>query len=147
MIHPPEKSSSSSTKHVTASNCSIGMARDSGSWPRDSLHTAHICSSPKIHYPFHPLFGKEIDFIGSVGGKRDMAYVRLPNKTTKGIPAWMLDEAACAHIRTAIKPTVDPQALLKLAALLDSVRAPEGKSTDEPTVSTKQEGAAGDNRA
>ena len=72
-----------------------------------------------------------------------MAYVRLPNNTTKGIPAWMVDEAACAHIRTASEPTVDPQALLRLVALLDSARAPEGKSTDEAADSSEQEGEAG----
>lgn len=76
-----------------------------------------------------------------------MPYVRLPNNTTKGIPAWMVDEAACAHIRTASDPTVDPQALLRLVALLDSVRAPEGKSTDEPAVSSEQEGEVGGNEA
>jgi hypothetical protein len=43
----------------------------------------------------------------------------MPNNATRGIPAWMFDEAICASIRCADRPMIDCQALLKLAQLLD----------------------------
>jgi hypothetical protein len=52
-------------------------------------------------------------------------YVRLPNNTTHGVPAWMFDEAICAGIRSAEKPTIACQALLKLVQLLDSLKLGE----------------------
>jgi hypothetical protein len=43
----------------------------------------------------------------------------MPNNATRGIPAWMFDEAICASIRCADRPTIDCRALLRLAQLLD----------------------------
>jgi hypothetical protein len=46
-------------------------------------------------------------------------YIRLPNKTTRGIPGWMFDEVVCAGVRSADQPTIDCHALLRLSQLLD----------------------------
>src|SRR5947199_8457577 len=98
------------------------MATGYGSAPRRTLHTARIGSFAKILYPYYPLFGQEFELLGAAGGERDLVYVRLPNHTTRGVPAWMLDELICASVRCAERPTVDCRALLSLAPLLDSAR-------------------------
>ena len=56
-----------------------------------TLHNARIGLFPKILYPYHPLFGKECEAFGAAGGARDMVYVRLADRSTKGVPAWMFD--------------------------------------------------------
>jgi hypothetical protein len=71
--------------------------------------------------------------LGAAGGQRDIVYVQLPNRTTRGVPAWMFDEAICARVRCAERPTVDCRALLSLAHLLDSVRpAPRSAGDERP---------------
>ena len=42
--------------------------------------------------------------LGAAGGERDLVYVRLPNRTTRGVPAWMFDETICARVRCAERP-------------------------------------------
>lgn len=81
-----------------------------------------LSKSARVLYPYHPLFGKELEVFGGAGGQRDVIYVRLPNSTTRGIPAWMFDEVLCSGIRTAEQPPIDGDALLRLAHLLDCVQ-------------------------
>jgi len=100
-----------------------------------TIHTAHIGLS-KLLYSFHPLFGKEIEVLGAAGGERDMVRVRLPNNTTRGIPAWMFDEAICACVRSAEKPIIACQALLKLAQLLDSLKPVARSAAHEDTTTS-----------
>lgn len=76
--------------------------------------------------------------MGSAGGEKDIVYVRLSNHTTRGVPAWMFDEAICAEIRTADRPAIDCQALLRLARLLDSARSQMRSARDELTISPKK---------
>ncbi len=56
---------------------------------------------------------------GAAGGARDLVYIRLPDKTTKGIPAWMFDPVVCGNVRSADRPLIECSALLKLTELLD----------------------------
>ena len=102
-----------------------------------TIHTAHIGLS-KLLYPFHPLFGKEIEVLGGAGGERDQVYIRLPNHRTHGVPAWMFDEAICAGIRSAEKPAIACPALLKLARLLDSWKPVERSAAHEDTPQSSQ---------
>ena len=96
--------------------------RDSGFARTCTLHNVRLSKSARVLYPYHPLFGRELEVFGGAGGQRDVIYVRLPNNTTRGIPAWMFDEVLCSGIRTAEQPTIDGDALLRLAHLLDSVQ-------------------------
>jgi hypothetical protein len=96
------------------------MGADYGFAATHTLHTAQIGSFAKILYPYHPLFGKELEVLGVAGGARDLIYVRLPNRMSRGIPAWMFDEILCSRVQCAERPTVDCRALLSLAHLLDS---------------------------
>jgi hypothetical protein len=74
--------------------------------------------------------------LGAAGGERDQVYVRLPNDTTRGIPAWMFDEAICAFIRPAEKPLIACQALLELSRLLDAVKpVVRSAAHEDPTAS------------
>jgi hypothetical protein len=107
-------------RDATGSKCCSGTAAGFGFAPTRTLHTAHIGCFSKLLYPYHPLFGKELEVFGAAGGKRDLVYVRLPNRTTRGIPGWMFDEVVCASVRSAERPMVDGRALLRLAHLLDS---------------------------
>ena len=87
--------------------------------PRRTQHTAYIGTSRRVLYPHHPFYGQDLEVFGGAGGNRDIIYVRLPNKATRGIPAWMFDEGICGLIRASDRPIVDATALLKLAELLD----------------------------
>jgi len=92
----------------------------------------------KLLYPFHPLFGTPLEVFGAAGGERDLVYVRLPNNTTRGVPAWMFDEAICAGVKSAERSTIDCGALLQLAQLLDSLRPKVHSAGHEPTNTPSQ---------
>ncbi len=102
-----------------------------------TIHTAHIGLS-KLLYPFHPLFGKEMEVFGAAGSERDLVYIRLPNNTTRGLPAWMFDEAICAGVRSAERPTIDCRALLRLTQLLDSLKPDAHSAGHEPSIISTQ---------
>ena len=76
---------------------------------------------------------------GAAGGERDLVYVRLPNNTTRGIPAWMFDEIICADIRLSEVPTIDCGALLRLARLLDSLKTDVHSAGNEPIITLSQD--------
>jgi hypothetical protein len=61
-------------------------------------------------------------------------YIGLPNKTTRGIPAWMFDEAVCASIRSADRPPIDCHALLRLTRLLDFQSERRRAAEDESAI-------------
>jgi len=107
------------------------MAPAFGSQQRDSSHTAHFSLNTKLRYQFHPLHGADFEIIGGVGGLRDEIHVRLPNNTTRGIPAWMFDEVLCSAIRIEQDPFVDPAALIDLMRLLEVSQLGVGNQGDE----------------
>jgi hypothetical protein len=100
------------------SKCCIGTGADYGCARRQTLHNARK-GYLRVLYPYHPYYGQTFEVFGSNGGLRDLVYIRMPNNATRGIPAWMFDEAICASIRCADRPTIDCRALLRLAQLLD----------------------------
>ena len=79
---------------------------------------------------------------GSAAGQRELVYVRLPDRSTRGVPAWMFDEAICATIRTTDRPVIDSGALLRLARLLDSQRGGERSAGYEPAAALPQNSAS-----
>jgi hypothetical protein len=70
-----------------------------------------------------------------------MICVRLPDNTTRGVPAWMFDEALCANVRPADKPLIGWQALLNLSCLLECCQ-PVGRSAPHEFTSAIKPGAA-----
>jgi hypothetical protein len=125
---------SSVTPERIGSRFFTGMGAGYGFAATRTLHTAQIGSFAKILYPYHPLFGKELEVLGVAGGVRDLVYVRLPNRMTRGIPAWMFDEIICSRVQCAEQPTVDCRALLGLAHLLDSARSVPRSARREFTI-------------
>jgi len=107
------------------------MARATGSVRTCTLHNARLSKVGKILYPYHPLFGKELEVFGGAGGQRDVIYVKLPNHGTGGVPAWMFDEVICSSVRAAQQPVIDCGALLRLAQLLDSLEASPRTGDDD----------------
>jgi hypothetical protein len=64
-----------------------------------------------------------------------LVYLRMPNNTTRGIPAWMFDESICASVRCADRAIIiDLQALLRLAQLLDLQLPSRGIERHESSV-------------
>ena len=47
-----------------------------------------------------------------------MVYVRLADKSTRGVPAWMFDPVVCSTVRLAETPLIECGALAGLAVLL-----------------------------
>lgn len=79
-----------------------------------------------------------MEVFGAAGGDRDLVYIRLPNSTTRGVPAWMFDESICAGIRSAERPAIDCRALLRLAQLLDSWMPDAHSAGHEPSNMSSQ---------
>ena len=94
------------------------MGAGFGFVPKQTLHTARN-GFLRVLYPYHPLYKQVLEVFGVAGGLRDLVYVRMPNNATRGIPAWMFDEAICGSVRNADSPIIDCHALLSLARLLD----------------------------
>ena len=107
-----------SLKVFASLKCSTGMARACGCYATATLHNARFGLFSKILYPFHPLFGKDCETCGSAGGERDMVYVRLADRSTRGVPAWMFDPVVCSTVRLAETPLIECGALSGLAVLL-----------------------------
>ena len=89
-----------------------------GSQQTATLHNARIGLFSKILYPYHPLCGKDYESFGSAGGKRDMVYVRLADRSTRGVPAWMFDPVVCSGVKAADEPLIECAALVELSVLL-----------------------------
>jgi hypothetical protein len=106
------------TRDVIGLKFFIGTGAVCGIAPRQTLYNARK-GYLRVLYPYHPYYGQTFEVFGSNGGLRDLVYIRMPNNATRGIPAWMFDEAICASIRCADRPTIDCRALLRLAQLLD----------------------------
>ena len=111
----------------------VGFARTA------TLHNARFGLSPKILYPYHPLFGQDYEVFGAAGGKRDLVYIRLADKSSKGIPAWMFDPGVCAGVRLCDEPSIDCDALSRLAHLLDSTAPDAPNEGYEPATGTQDE--------
>ena len=101
--------------------------------PRQTLHNARK-GYLRVLYPYHPYYGQTFEVFGANGGLRDLVYIRMPNNTTRGIPAWMFDESICASVRCADRPTTNCQALLRLAQLLDLQLESRGIERHESSV-------------
>jgi len=102
----------------TGSRFYTGMAPAFGAAPRQTLHNARK-GYLRVLYPYHPYHGQTFEAFGSNGGLRDLVYIRMSNNATRGIPAWMFDQAICSRVRCADRPAIDCHALLRLAGLLD----------------------------
>src|SRR6516164_7260489 len=117
----------------TGSRFYTGTVVDSWFAPRQTLHNARK-GYLRVLYPYHPYYGQTFEVFGANGGLRDLVYIRMPNNTTRGIPAWMFDESICGSVRCADRPTTDCQALLRLAQLLDLQLEGRGIERHESSV-------------
>jgi hypothetical protein len=117
----------------TDSRFYTGTAAAFGAAPRETLHNARK-GYLRVLYPYHPYYGQTLEVFGAGGGLRDLVYVRMPNNTTRGIPAWMFDESICASVRCADRAIIDFQALLRLAQLLDIQQDNRGIERHESSV-------------
>jgi hypothetical protein len=117
----------------TGSRFYTGMAPAFGAAPRETLHNARK-GYLRVLYPYHPYYGQTLEVFGAGGGLRDLVYVRMPNNTTRGIPAWMFDESICASVRCADRAIIDFQALIRLAQLLDLELQSRGIERHESSV-------------
>src|SRR5690606_3941905 len=115
---PAKRCSCLPTNVATGSTGSTSVELDSGSRQTATLHNARFGLSTEILYPYHPFFGEDYEVFGAAGGKRDLIYIRLADKSSKGVPAWMFDPAICAGVRLADDPVIDCGALWRLADLL-----------------------------
>jgi hypothetical protein len=121
------------TRDVIGLKFYIGTGAVCGIAPRETLHNARK-GYLRVLYPYHPYYGQTLEVFGAGGGLRDLVYVRMPNNTTRGIPAWMFDESICASVRCADRAIIDCQALLRLAQLLDLQLENRGIERHESSV-------------
>lgn len=81
-------------------------------------HSARVGRIFRVHYPWHPLFGSEVQ---ELKRERHAAGVFLRVLSAPGeerlIPAWMLDEVSCAHMELG-EPRASLPALADLHHML-----------------------------
>ena len=47
-----------------------------------------------------------------------MVYVRLADRSSRGVPAWMFDPVVCSGVKAADEPLIEYAALVELSVLL-----------------------------
>ena len=93
--------------------------------------SAHISKFRKIHYRYHPLFGKEVEVYRRLNPRvSEQVIVHLPDDTKCALPAWMLDESFCCGLSDADTARVSANALRAVATLLDHQPSLVGSSSD-----------------
>ena len=85
-------------------------------------HNAHIATSVRIHYPFHPLAGRDLELAepprhGQCG---EWFTCRLPDSTHAKIPRWMCRPEAAAVGRVDDQPRCSVGALQELLDLIET---------------------------
>ena len=91
--------------------------------PGKQRHTTHSRRSAKVLYRLHPLYGEEVEILRDFT-KRPRSFLVEPHGAISPvIPGWVLDPAACAHVRCLEEPAVSLCALRELRALLDAQQA------------------------
>lgn len=93
-------------------------------------HTAHVSSSTKIHYPFHPQCGQVVTLVRKCSSfGLHQVQVALPSGDQLLVPEWMLDEESCRGVEIVERPALHLAALLSLRALIDAQKLPAGPVT------------------
>lgn len=97
-------------------------------------HTAHVTANLELHYPWHPLQGREltVNFI-SLRGVRT-ARCRIPGTIGRSfdLPPWMFDSSRCRRMCLVDVPAVSWESLMELGQLLDdAAEVKHGRGTVE----------------
>jgi len=80
-------------------------------------HNAYVFEQVTIYYPWHPLRGRSFRVQKRLKDRQgDCIFIRLPNETTCGLPAWMFSPD-CMQF-TIGRPHVAVDALLELRDLM-----------------------------
>jgi hypothetical protein len=82
-------------------------------------HSAHVGHSVEVHYRWHPLYGRRVQWSYSeqrVAGQ--VVHIEALPGVVTAIAAWMLDPVACAGMETIGAPRVAISALFELHHLL-----------------------------
>ena len=83
-------------------------------------HTTHYPSIVKIEYPWHPLYGQNLQVRKRVVERSGTYYViELPDGTNQFLPDWMTDPASCANSEIGL-PRCSLDGLFSLCQLLDA---------------------------
>ncbi len=92
-----------------------------GAYPAKQRHTTPVRRSAKILYPLHPLYGEDIEIVGSYRTAGTFQ-IKHPEATTLNsvVPAWILDPIACSQVRYLDEPHPSLRALRRLRSLLDA---------------------------
>ena len=79
---------------------------------------ARYPGSLTIHYPFHPLCGRELPVARRFGAGRVLRFELQADDRTALVPAWMTDPETCRLLTAGDEPRASLTALLQLVDLL-----------------------------
>ena len=82
---------------------------------------ARYPGSLKVHYPFHPLYGRELPVARRFGAGEILQFELQADDRCVLVPAWMTDADACRDLTAGDEPRVSIGALLQLGDQLKSV--------------------------
>ena len=113
------------------------------------VHSAHVAFRARVHYPWHPSFGRDLDVLYRESRRGEAVHVCLmPDGTGEVVPVWMFDSVACASMARGM-PRASVKALELARAILDELRSDaraathDGRCTEErknATEETQREG-------
>ena len=84
-------------------------------------HTTNPPRFLRIHYRYHPLFGKELEVVHKRDSRSHQEMItQLPDGTRCVLPGWMFDESYCLALPEATSAVISIQSLIQLAELLAS---------------------------
>jgi hypothetical protein len=81
---------------------------------------ARYPGSLTIHYPFHPLYGRELPVARRFGAGGILRFELQADDRCVLVPAWMTDAEMCGNLTAGDEPRVSLAALLQLSGLLKS---------------------------
>ena len=82
-------------------------------------HTAHYHGKVTVFYPWHPLFGKELEVAHYQDNEKGLFIkCKMPDDTWVMMSQWMTDEQYCKSMKEVETPTLSILALENLSSLL-----------------------------
>lgn len=89
---------------------------------RTPAHNDHGTDVRRVHYPWHPLHGRDVLVRGAKTGRRTVLRCQVDDddrRDNREVPTWMFDQARCSQMVPSASPSVSWEALHELRRLLD----------------------------
>lgn len=103
-------------------------------------HSAHVAFRAKVHYPWHPARGSEVEVrYREKRGGEEVFFCPNADDVAIAIPAWMFDRPICSRMKLGARRT-SLAALRELRSMLDELRSPTPITSSGRVASEESDG-------